>query len=44
MMMDEVQKIDTSNSVPSSKTFRDKLVVRVENEGSMFLRNVGVSL
>jgi hypothetical protein len=24
MMMDKVQKIDTSNSAPSSKTFRDE--------------------
>jgi hypothetical protein len=28
MMMDKVKKIDTSNSAPSSKTFRDEKKLR----------------
>jgi hypothetical protein len=34
--MDEVQKIDTSNSAPSSKTFRDESNVAVSSQLKIF--------
>jgi hypothetical protein len=33
--MDKVQKMDTSNSAPSSKAFRDELVLHVLHESKI---------